>query len=986
MLVCTRSKTDVNYYISEIRLNKNKGENSKKANNKKRLTNSLVSLTLISLLILAPVTLFSATAATSEPSLDTILNDLGFTNIVLTDVQTFSPGIYNITLMAEFASYNAQNELSYYAVGTSDLQTIFAGPEGVTEPSGGYVVPPIFKYFESDAQFGISMLSPEHRYYTEHYLNPDFPEIHAKVYANLDTPGMYLIGFENLFGESDRDFNDLVFSLVPRSPEIVSVTNSPLNPNYDQSVTVSAQIINGSADIYSVILIHQIESASWVNVTMRLDNGFYVANIPAQPYETTVDYKVYVNDTIGLSDVSALYSYKVGDSVPPIISGVLVLNYPKPNQSIKVSATITEPADASGVKNGTLWYTTDTVWSFLEMMLRDGSWTATIPGQSKGTTIEYYIKAFDNAENSVETSNFSYMLAPNKAPLADFSISPSAVFTGEVTNFDGSASYDLDGYVARYIWNFGDGTTVSGVTTSHSYVDNGQYFVTLTVFDDEGAKDTKTMSIIVKNRAPIAKLTASASILDKQEIVTFDGSGSYDPDGNIVSFSWAFGDGTTGTGIHVTHSYFLVGSYTTTLTVTDNDGATDIASTTKTVRNNSPVAIIEDMIKTSYVGDTVTFNAAKSRDPDGYIVAYAWDFGDGTTATGITVSHAYKDNGVYTVTLIVTDNDGATSSADVPKTVMNRQPVAVFTKTAGTVNIDEIVTFDGSGSYDPDGTIVSFSWAFGDGTTGTGVTIQHAYSRDGIYTMNLTVTDNDGETDTTIATITVTIINKAPVASFTESAETVSTGKSIHFDASASHDPDGTITDYAWNFGDGTTATDVAVDHTYEDNSVYTVTLIVTDNDGATSSTTATKTVLNRSPVASFTEDATTVEENETIHFDASGSYDPDGTIVSYLWDFGDGTTGTEITTEYGYIEAGTYTVTLTVIDDDGASSSVVAEKTVETQEAETQEAVTLAVLSLIGLGVAALTATLLYGLYVRRRKKKKTENSFSVAYYRHFN
>jgi PKD repeat protein len=134
---------------------------------------------------------------------------------------------------------------------------------------------------------------------------------------------------------------------------------------------------------------------------------------------------------------------------------------------------------------------------------------------------------------------------------------------------------------------------------------------------------------------------------------------------------------------------------------------------------------------------------------------------------------------------------------------------------------------------------------------------------------------------------------------------------------------------------------------------------------------------LNRSPVAAFTEDATTVAENETIHFDASGSYDPDGTIDSFEWDFGDGTTAIEVTTEHAYtIEAGTHTVTLTVTDDDGASSSVTAEKIVETQET-----VTLAVISVIGLGVAALTATLLYGLFVRRSKKKK--NSFSQAYAR---
>ena len=98
-----------------------------------------------------------------------------------------------------------------------------------------------------------------------------------------------------------------------------------------------------------------------------------------------------------------------------------------------------------------------------------------------------------------------------------------------------------------------------------------------------------------------------------------------------------------------------------------------------------------------------------------------------------------------------------------------------------------------------------------------------------------------------------------------------------------------------------------------------------------------------------------------------SPSYDPDGTIVEYLWDFRDGSTATGVTENHVYLEDGNYTVTLNVTDDDGASSSVVVENTVE---AET--VVSLAVLSVIGLGVTALTATLLYGLFIRRKKKKK--------------
>jgi len=141
------------YYLAEIRFNKNKSKKSEKKEKKRKLLiPSLVTLTLISLLISAPVMLFSVVAIASEPTLPSILNDLGFTNIVLTDTEMFSSGMYNITLYAEFTCYNDQNELSYYAVNTSDFQTIFTGPEGATGTSGGYVDPPISKYFESDTQ------------------------------------------------------------------------------------------------------------------------------------------------------------------------------------------------------------------------------------------------------------------------------------------------------------------------------------------------------------------------------------------------------------------------------------------------------------------------------------------------------------------------------------------------------------------------------------------------------------------------------------------------------------------------------------------------------------------------------------------------------------------------------------------------------------------------------------------------------------------
>jgi PKD repeat protein len=947
----------MNYNFPKIRLSK-----------KKLLIKTLVVLALTSLLISASVTFFPSVTAYSEPSLETILNDLGFINIDLVDTETFSLGAYNVTLMAEFAGCHEINQLSYYPIETSDFQTISTGPEGTTEDGDGYIVPPITKTVVIETQFGLSMQSPLHRYYTEHYLNPDYPMHHAKVYRNFDAPEMFLIGFENMFGESDRDFNDMVFSLFYICPlEIVSVSRSPVDPNYGQSVTISAFVSPGSAAIDSVILSYQVESGSWIDIPMSLDSGFYIADIPVQPYDTAVNYEVSANDTFGFSDVSMVYSYTVGDFVPPVISNILqVPESPKPNEAVTVSANVAEPAEASGVQKVTLRYTSDTVWFAVDMTLQCGLWTGTIPGQGADTTVNYLIEALDTAGNVGKTSTFSYLLTlPNSPPVADFSVSPSTVSTGGVMNFDASASYDPDGFINGYIWDFGDGTAGSGVTTSHSYADDGEYAVIITVVDDDGATASKIVSVVATNRPPVADIDSSTAMLDKKETVTFNAGGSYDPDGTIVSYVWNFGDGVTATGVSVSHSYSNIGSYTVTLIVTDDDGATDTDSTTKTVKNKSPVAIITETDEKIYSGDLIIFNAGESYDPDGTIVSYVWGFGDGSTATAIVTSHTYEDNNSYLVTLTVTDNDGETDSIEVTKIVLNSPPVAAFTETAGTVNTDETVSFDASESYDIDGTIVSYSWDFGDGTTATGVSVQHDYSQDETYTVSLTVTDDDGATGTTSSTITV--LNSPPVASFTESAETVSTDESIHFDASESYDSDGSIVSYAWDFGDGTTATGVTADHAYADNRAYIVTLTVTDDDAATGSFTATKSVLNRPPTALFTDNATTVTQNEAIHFDASESYDSDGSIVSYAWDFGDGTTATGVTADHTYSEDGINTVTLTVTDNDGTSSSITAEKTVVTETA-----VPLAVLSVIGLGVTALTLTLLYGLFIRRRKKKE--------------
>jgi hypothetical protein len=147
----------------------------------------------------------------AEPSLVTVLNTLGYTNIALSSVQTFPAGTYETKLLAEFAGYHATNDFSYYPVGTNDFMLIFSGPEG----NEGYVTPPITKTFSCNTTIGFSMYvgSESHRYFTETSLNPDGLQ-HAEIYVNLDDPDMYFIGFENLYDwGGDRDFQDMVVSI-----------------------------------------------------------------------------------------------------------------------------------------------------------------------------------------------------------------------------------------------------------------------------------------------------------------------------------------------------------------------------------------------------------------------------------------------------------------------------------------------------------------------------------------------------------------------------------------------------------------------------------------------------------------------------------------------------------------------------------------------------------------------------------------------------
>jgi len=236
------------------------------------------------------------------------------------------------------------------------------------------------------------------------------------------------------------------------------------------------------------------------------------------------------------------------------------------------------------------------------------------------------------------------------------------------------------------------------------------------------------------------------------------------------------------------------GNYTVTLVVTDDDGATDSVNATKTVLNRFPVALFTESATTVYTGETIYFNASDSYDLDGYIVNYFWDFGDGTNATGVTVSHSYAEDGSFTVNLTVTDDDGSSVVATDVLTILNRAPVASFVVLPQQVTTDDTIIFNATDSYDVDGTIVNYTWNFGDGniTITSSSVITHIYHEYGDFNVTLTAIDNDGYNDSTSQVINVHVHDVA-ILNITVSQTDVHIGQVINITVTAKNE--GTATE-----------------------------------------------------------------------------------------------------------------------------------------------------------------------------------------------
>ncbi len=550
--------------------------------------------------------------------------------------------------------------------------------------------------------------------------------------------------------------------------------------------------------------------------------------------------------------------------------------------------------------------------------------------------------------------------AANIAPTANAGSDIILNLPTNSTNIVGTGT-DIDGTVTTYQWTKKTGpsltiTNANKPTVTLSNLVEGTYVMTLTVTDNEGAKGTDdvTITVLAANQPPTANAGADKIIQLPSNNVIVNGSGS-DNDGTISSYAWlqVSGPSATLSGLDqptLTVTSMVEGIYIFGLTVTDNDGATDYDEVKVTVTAaNIPPTVNAGPDKDITLPTNSVVLTSTASDQDGSIAAYQWTKVSGSSAT-LTNTTTYQMTasglvqGNYTFRVTVTDNEGATAYDDVVVHVLaaNQSPTADAGPDQTITLPTNSLVLNGSGT-DNDGSIVSYLWAkvsgpnatLVNGTTAT-LTLQNLV--EGTYIFGLTVTDNDGATGYDEVIVQVNPqppVNQAPVANAGSDQSITLPQNSITINGSGT-DTDGTIVSYSWIKVSGPAVTMANADKASLDLSnliegTYVLRLTVTDDQDAAGSDEMQLTVypqaVNQSPVVNAGSDKSITLPQNSAAINATAS-DADGTITAINWQTVSGPNSPTLSGQNtlsltaSNLLQGTYTFSIMVTDNDGATAS----------------------------------------------------------------
>lgn len=517
----------------------------------------------------------------------------------------------------------------------------------------------------------------------------------------------------------------------------------------------------------------------------------------------------------------------------------------------------------------------------------------------------------------------------NHKPKAIIS-APKVAAENSTVNFIGTDSFDKDGTIVKYLWDFGDGNTAYGKSISYKYSNYGKYLVTLRVednFSEECNYGMDSLEITI-NAQPKIVVTPTIYGAPNQPLV-FDASASSDPDGEIVDYEWSFDHFGLKKGSVVETAYEKAGIYSAKISLTDNSSAPNSKSseTIKVIINNSPIAIAGPG-KINRLGQITRFDAGKSYDPDGEIVNYEWDLGDGSLLTGKTIEHTYKSPGLYLVKLRITDNSNMINNWTVDSLFVgvNESPFVEFKN--GILTNNSRVTFNYREGYIPPAVDTKFIWDFGDGSTGTGKTVSHTYKLPGKYSVVVKEENRIGGEVITYQENLSVIINSRPVSD-PGPDRVVAPNKNILFNSANSVDPNGEIVKTVWYLDDHQVGEEPQFEYEFTKPGKYLVGLEVFDDFEMPLSDIKYINVTVNHPPTAVIDFISIAAPNQKVNFDASKSYDEDGKILDYSWNFGDGTSSKGSVVQKAFASSGVYNAQLTIKDNSNVDNSITT-KTVQ--------------------------------------------------------
>ena len=474
-------------------------------------------------------------------------------------------------------------------------------------------------------------------------------------------------------------------------------------------------------------------------------------------------------------------------------------------------------------------------------------------------------------------------------PTANFSANPRDVCAEIPIQFTHAAV----GAVDQWQWQFGDGGTSDDPNPIHIYTDTGDFDVQLVV-SNNGCGDTINFIKYIRITPPVAIFSTAADCGSNGQVIFTDASIGAD------TWLWDFGDGTTSTDSNTTHIYATPGTYSVSLTVTNNETGCSYTSTADIVVlvSSGNFTVLDTAICRN---SSAVFNAGSGSTN---IASYEWEFGDGSVGTGDTISHVYPLAGYYDIKLITTDLNGCRDTIVRPDYIRVNGPTANFGLTSASTCSINIVTINDSSRTDSIHPITSWTWNYGDGITETlqSGPFQHLYSAAGQYDITLSIIDSEGCRDSITKPSVLTI--SQPLADFI--TDTIACpGQSLKF----TNLSDGPGLNFRWEFGDGGVSTADTPYHSYAANGVYTVKLAIIDQYGCTDTIIKTNYIRITTPFADFSV-SDTVGTCPPLVVDFTNKAT---NYTTLNWDFGDGTSSQSPNPSHFYSASGVYTAKLTV-------------------------------------------------------------------------